>query len=383
MPREVDATGWSSPCRSDGIPERVSAGRTPVVPRGWRYPLAAILIVAATIAWFEPLEPDPATPELLTLAGHTRLVEAVTFSPDGRTLASCGWDGTVRLWDLARRVEGDVVEAMILSHDSVRFAMAFSPDGSLLAESGHGSVTIWSCRPGYRRERERAVGEIYRSLSFSPDGRTLALAADDSTIRLWDMPSARERMVLRGHTDAVWSVAFSPDGKRLISASPDGRVMLWDATRGIALRSLVSRGAVPMRSVAFSPDGRTVGLGEPTRMTRDVMLWDVETGAIRTRLTGHPSGVHAVAFSPDGRTLAAVGIDGRIEVRDLTAASEGGPTALVDDARWVKSVAFSPDGGWMAYAGSDETIRLLDLRSPLPPSSGPPAVGSVGKRSTS
>ncbi len=320
MPREDDSTSWSATCRSDGIPERVSAGKTRVMPRAWRSLFAAILLMVAAIVCFDPSEGDPSASRTLTLAGHTRLVEAVTFSPDGRTLASCGWDSTVRLWDFALWAEGHKVESVILPHDSARFATAFSPDGSLLASAGHGSVTIWSCRPEFQREVERA-GESYHSLSFSPDGRTLALGAEDGTIRLWDMPSARERMVLRGHTGAVWSVAFSPDRKRLISASPEGRVVLWDAIHGVVLRVLASKGNVPMRSVAFSPDGRTVGLGEPARMTQDLMLWDVETGAIRTRLTGHPCGVHVVTFSPDGRTLATAGSDGRIEVRDLTTGS--------------------------------------------------------------
>ena len=86
---------------------------------------------------------------------------------------------------------------VILPHDTIRFATAFAPDGSLLASSGLGSVTIWSCQPGLSTEGG-ASDETYRSLSFSPDGATLALGAEDGTIRLWAMPSARERMVLYG-----------------------------------------------------------------------------------------------------------------------------------------------------------------------------------------
>jgi WD40 repeat protein len=207
------------------------------------------------------------------------------------------------------------------------------------------------------------AGQTYRSPAFSPDGRTLALGADDGTIRLWDMPSGQERLVLRGHADFVRCVAFSPDGRLLASSSQEGRVMLWDPIRGVAVRTLIPRGAGPVRSVAFSPDGRTLGTSEVTWNPWDVLLLDVETGAIRTRLAGHRLGVNALAFSPDGRTLATAGVDRCIKLWDLAASKE--LVTLRDQVGWVKSLAFSPDGTRLAYSGNDYHVRLWDL--PVPP----------------
>jgi WD40 repeat protein len=203
-------------------------------------------------------------------------------------------------------------------------------------------------------------GESYLSLAFSPDGRTLALGAEDGSIHLWDMPAGRERSILRGHARTVRSVAFSPDGKLLASGSQDGRVVLWDSVRCAKLRGLVAQGAAPVLGLVFSPDGRTLGLAEYVEKPADVVLIDPETGAIRTRLTGHRLGTNALAFSPDGRMLATAGAERCITVWDLATAQV--LATFKDQIGWVKTMSFSSDGAWLAFAGHDESVGLLDVR---------------------
>jgi WD40 repeat protein len=353
------STSWSSDYRSDGVPESVSVGRTTSSLIAWRYLLAAVLFLAVVIVLYKPWENHASATSSRSLAGHAQLVESVTFSPDGRSLASCSWDYTVRIWDLSRWDDGRPAEPVVLRHDTTRFATAFSPDGSTLVSAGDRSLTIWSCRPEYQREVHRS-GESYHCLAFSPDGHTLALGAEDSTVRLWDMPSARERGVLRDHTGTIRSIAFSPDGKLLVSSSQQGRVVLWDLASDSEVSTLVREGTDPIASVAFSPDGRTIGVAEFVYQTRDVRLIDVETGAVRGRLAGHNRGAHGLAFSSDGRYLATAGLDRCIKLWDLATSKE--VASLTDGVGWVKAIAFSPDGTRIAYCGNDELVRFWDLR---------------------
>jgi WD40 repeat protein len=293
------------------------------------------------------------------LEGHHGVVESVAFSPDGQSLASCGWDSSVCLWDLKEIRNGSGVVAASLPHDSAQFAVAFSPDGALLAAAGHGSFTIWSRPAGHWEPIVDRVGKTYRCAAFAPNGRTLAMGCDDGSITLLEVPSGRERGVLRGHVDAVRSLAFAPDSRRLVSSGQDRGIMLWDTRRRALVRSLAGPGANPVQLVAFSPDGESIAVGEMSGNPQDVTLVDPETGQVRARLTGHLSGLSALAFAPDGHTLATASLDRCIKLWDLKAGKE--LVTLTKDVGWVKTLAFSPDGHWLAFAGNDATVRIWDL----------------------
>jgi hypothetical protein len=341
-----------------GAPEgpRPSA-ETTAAPRPRR---TTDVTVATTLVPPREVFPDvpPAALHLALPAGPMPPATAVAFSPDGRLLA-CGTYGLVTLWDLQL---GQVVRAVAGLPGTVH-AVRFSPDGRLLAIAGgrpglRGDLRL--VRPDDGKLVATLAGheDVVAAVAFSPDGQRLASGGFDKTVRLWDVAGLKAERTLTSHADTVNAVAFAPDGSWLASAGKDRTVRVAEAATG---KPRLSLGALDeVHAVAVSPDGATIvaAVADTT-----LVWWDAKTGARGRVRGGHHAAVQDVCFSRDGALLASAGADSTLRVWDPATGAERHSLVL---PALVYAAALSPDARLAAAACFDGQVRLYEVGSGRP-----------------
>jgi WD40 repeat protein len=312
--------------------EEPSTLETPVEParrrmtmtrRGWLVVLALSLfaIVGAALAalfWRSSREP------LMTLYGHHDKVHAVAYSPDGQLLASGGSDNKARLWNaVTSEPSGE------LDHAGPVLGLDFSPSGDLLATiDSDRTVKLWNVadrtlRSTLRNRRQPLL------IAFSPDGKQLVCHSPKANaLTLFDVESA-SAVHLRDPQEALsWLVPQSPDGKWAARPTAGRQISITAGVAGPERHKLAGH-SDKLNWVTFSPDGRRLASGGGytfdtyTFRGGEVRLWDVESGRMLTSIEGLKSAVTCLDFSPDGRRLAAASFDGTVSVWDVEPLLDG------------------------------------------------------------
>jgi len=306
-------------------------------------------------------------------AKHNRLTQLL-FTPDGKTLVTGDTlDATVRIFDVANRKERHR-----LKRPGFVRTVTLSPDGSLVALGDQkGPISIWEVGTG-KLVRELQGWPVVLGLAFSPDGATLASAeydpkAERSAVVFWEVAAGKERRRLKDGIQPIWSVAFSLDGLTLITGSGGGAIGLRDVATGEE-RGPAAGNPAYVGSVVLSADSRTLAYNADSA----IRLWDVTAAREVGRLPGHH---WSLAFSPDGQTLGGGTGVNQVNLWDLSGRRLG--RRLECDPKkegydWIAyyRVAFSPDCKQLASAGrglltggigTHPVVHLWDLATGIAP----------------
>ena len=294
------------------------------------------------------------------------------FSPDGKNLLASS-DGReencFRVWDVGTGRERDWLRRTQAwpSH------FAFSADGKTVASACPGRHVIVGGGEDSRKEKSNAnvklwglpTGNVLWHLDpgvtpsfvmlWTPDGKSLITSGPENTLKVWDVATRNERLVLKGHESRVEDATLSPDGK-LLAADSGETARLWDLTDGKEL-ALFPEHSNMGGDLQFSPDGKTLAV---FLKDHSLCLWDVPTRKPRLRLRAARSVGDHCRFSPDGRTLATWSRwDGDEAVR-LWDPATGDVRAVLSERDGIRGVIFAPDGRTLATVCADRTIKLWD-----------------------
>jgi WD40 repeat protein/serine/threonine protein kinase len=299
---------------------------------------------------------------LAALEGHEDGVWCVTYSPDGRYLASASADGTIRIWNAATSAE----MVCCTGHTGCVYCVAYSPDGDRLASASEdATVRIWDAASGEGLCVLSDHTERVNALTFNHAGRMLASGGVRDAVRIWDLLTGHLLHTLDPEAWMVYSLAFNHDDTLLAAGLYDKRIRIWDVSglgegaQPVRLQDLEGHDDF-IRTVAFSADGGLLASGSADETIR---IWNTSTWGLEHTLRAGRGVIQSVAFSPDGRRLAAGADDQAVRVWDLSNLPDvPEPTLLLGHTAFVQSVVFSPDGTRLASAGrfNDKTVRIWD-----------------------
>lgn len=302
-----------------------------------------------------PPELPPGFRLRLTLTGHGDTISQIAWSPDGRMLASCSADLTLRTWDM----RSGSTQHVMRSVEAGVSCLTWSPDGKMLVSGqDNGGIKQWDTQGHLLQAFREHNGMIFR-VAWAPNGEFYASASADNTIRLWNSQTARMTRMLRMPSGQALDVAWSRDGKMLAAASSEGSIRVWDAAGERIQRSLAS-GNDAVLSLAWSPTNRLLAAASADRMVR---LWDPETGQLKHILQGDVEPITAVSFSHCGRIMAGRNMSGALRLwrtdswESLPGLPDSGGTNLFSSC-----VAWAPHEATLAFVtGEDRSIDVWDV----------------------
>ncbi|MGK7940533.1 MAG: WD40 repeat domain-containing protein, partial [Crocosphaera sp.] len=336
------------------------------------------------------------------LENKDNLLRALTISPDGKLLASGSDDKIVRLWDLET---GQFKQSLSHNHNHWIRSLAFSPDGDQIASASEDTticisdvktgkhlhtlrgdnggvwsiafhpklpwllsgemgfnVRIWNYKSGECLRVAQGYSQEIKPITYSPDGKTLALATNQAIVYLKDSSEGQNKAEILTHSGNVLSLAWSNDNQMLIGGSDDRKLYIWDTFNKNTLLTSLGEHKNWIRTVAYSRNRKFIATGSDDKT---VKLWDAFNFELLHTFTGHTDWIQSVCFHPTQPLLISSSDDGTIKFWDINDLKKPDPLfkIFVTSQRQVWTVAVSPNGKFMASGSNDNTICIWDLES--------------------
>ena len=297
----------------------------------------------------------------LELAGQLTGRLSISNHPAIQTLREEGRQQTAHPW--LRPVTSALLQAtspivfVLSSHAYPVRAVAVTPDGKrALSAAEDRTLKVWDVETGEDLHTLRGHTDSVLAVAVDPDGRFAVSGSQDKTVRVWDLETAEQVLCIEAHDQAVSAVAITPDGLQIVSGSYDATVKVWDLKTGAYCKTLYGH-AGGVNALALTPEGSRLVSGS---FDRTLKLWDLDSGQVIHTFQGHRDQVTAVAISPEGRWMVSASFDRTLKLWDLETKSELHTFTGHNDV--VTSVAIGPDGR-IVSASWDTTLRVWDLAS--------------------
>ena len=293
---------------------------------------------------------------------HTEAINTIAVHPNGQTIATGSDDGMIVLWNLqtGRQVH------QFYSVQPVR-SVSISPDGKTIVGACDQTISIWNLETKHRigTFSKPASGQSHdgmiHSLCFSGDSRLVVSASSDRTLQVWkndhrSVIHEKLKRTLKGHTNTVFSVVVSRDGQRVVSGSADSTIRIWDLTSWAEPQVLTGHQGW-VNTIALSPDEQVIVSGGGDGMLR---LWSAKNGEPLGTIPAHNGIIRSVIFSSQGNQLASSGIDGSIRLWKFTI-DQANTNAFITQNNALSGqgpIAFTTDSTCLINGQEDGRVKI-------------------------